>query len=183
DSMLVKDLDLRGGRVSDAFEYEPWILNPVGYTVAATTGDNIRDNVEKVEVATPTTGQYRVIVSHKGTLTSGPQTYALIVSGMSAAPQAPEVSNVQFVQRTDGSGLVDITYDLVDPDSPSLTVDLDVSVDGGANWTYTVSTISGDVGAGVTPGTGKAMVWDFGSDHPGQFLTDALLRVTADDGS
>ncbi len=183
DIMLVNDLDLRVERVSDAFEYEPWILNPVGYTVAATTGDNIRDNVEKVEVATPTTGQYRVIVSHKGTLTSGPQTYALIVSGMSAAPQAPEVSNVQFVQRTDGSGLVDITYDLVDPDSPSLTVDLDVSVDGGANWTYTVSTISGDVGAGVTPGTGKAMVWDFGSDHPGQFLADALLRVTADDGS
>jgi hypothetical protein len=183
DLMLVNDLDLRIERVSDAVEYEPWILNPVGYTIAATTGDNIRDNVEKVEVATPTTGQYRVIVSHKGTLTSGPQTYALIVSGMSVEPQAPVVSNVQFVQRSDGSGLVDVTYDLVDPDSPILTIGLDVSVDGGASWTYTVSTISGDVGAGVAPGNGKALVWDFGSDHPGQFIADALLRVTADDGS
>ena len=56
DIMLVNDLDLRIERVSDAFEYQPWVLNPVAYTVAATTGDNIRDNVEKVEAAAPQSG-------------------------------------------------------------------------------------------------------------------------------
>jgi hypothetical protein len=183
DLMLVNDLDLRVERVSDAFAYEPWILNPAGYTVAATTGDNFRDNVEKVEVDAPSSGLHRVIVSHKGTLANAGQVYSLVLSGLAAPPEPPVVANVAFAQRTDGSGLVDVTYDLADPDSPALTVVLEASDDGGASWTYAVSTMSGDVGSGVTPGAGKAIVWDFGTDHPGEFVGDAQVRVTADDGS
>ena len=183
DPMLVNDLDLRIERVSDAFEYEPWVLTPATPSAAATTGDNTLDNVEKVEAGTPTAGAYRVIVSHKGTLADAPQAYGLVITGTSAEPQAPAVSNVGFAQRTDGSGLVDVSYDLVDPDSASLTVTLEASTDGGATWTYAVTSTTGDVGAGVTPGSGKAIVWDFGTDHPGTFLPAVLLRVTADDGS
>ena len=40
----------------------------------------------------------------------------------------PVVSNVQAKQR-EGSRLVEITYDVADPDSPTLTVDLKVSPD------------------------------------------------------
>ncbi len=181
DAMLVNDLDLRVERVSDAFSYEPWILNPVGYTVAATTGDNFRDNVEKIETDAPQSGLHRVIVSHKGTLTDGPQAYALVLSGLVAAPQPPVVSNVTFSQRTDGSGLVDITYDLADPDSPTVTIDLDASSDGGETWGLATWTTYGDVGSGIMPGTGKSIQWDFAADHPGQFFGEAMIRITAAD--
>ncbi len=183
DPMLVNDLDLRIERVSDAAEYEPWVLNPAAASVAATTGDNVRDNVEKVEAGTPVAGAYRVIVNHKGSLAGSSQAYGLVITGTSAELQAPTVSNVAFAQRTDGSGLVDVTYDLSDADSPTVAIDLDASIDGGSTWTYVVSTVSGDVGAGVTPGAGKSLVWDFGADHPGAFLPDVRVRVTADDGS
>ena len=45
----------------------------------------------------------------------------------------PVVSNVKAKQR-EGSRLVDITYDVADPDSPTLTVYLKVSPDGGKTW-------------------------------------------------
>ena len=95
----------------------------------------------------------------------------------------PVVENVAFAQRTDGSGLVDIVYDLSDPESPTATVTIEASSDGGATWTLAVTTLTGDVGDGVTMGVGKTAVWDFGADHPGVFLEDVVIRVTADDGS
>jgi len=181
DAMLVNDLDLRIERASDAFVHEPWILNPAGYTVAAMTGDNFRDNAEKIEVGVPQSGPYRVIVSHKGTLANGSQTYSLVLSGLGAAPQPPVASNVVFAQRTDGSGIVDITYDLADPDSPALTVSMQASADGGGTWGLATWTKYGDVGDGVTPGTGKSIQWDFAADHPGQFIGEAMIRITAAD--
>ncbi len=181
DLMLVNDLDLRVERTSDGVQYEPWTLNPVYVSLAATTDDNFRDNVEKVEVAAPVSGAYRVIVSHEGTLTDGPQAYSLVLSGLDAAPQPPVVSNVAFAQRTDGSGIVDITYDLADPDSPTLTVSMQASPDGGDTWGLTAGTTYGDVGSDITPGPGKSIQWDFGADHPGEFFGEAMIRINAAD--
>jgi hypothetical protein len=182
--MLVNDLDLRVERVSDGLDYEPWILNPASPASAATTGDNFRDNVEMVRVAAPAAGAYRLVVSHKGSLGS-PQDYSLVFTGLTtaAAPEPPVVTNVAFAQRTDGSGLVDVTYDLADPDSPTLTVTMEVSADGGLNWTVPVVTFSGDVGAGVTPGAAKAIVWDAATDAGAMFSDQVQVRITADDGS
>jgi len=56
----------------------------------------------------------------------------------------PIVSNVQAKQR-EGSRLVDITYDLADPDSATLTVYLKVSKDVGKTWNGPVELVSGDV--------------------------------------
>ena len=77
--MLVNDLDLRiegPGGVS-----EPWVLNPASPASAATTGDNIRDNVEQVAVDTPTAGTYIVRINHKGSLSGSSQDLGLIVTG------------------------------------------------------------------------------------------------------
>jgi len=78
---LVNDLDIR---ISDGTKtYMPWVLDPNNPSAAATTGDNIRDNVEQVYVAGAIPGRtYTVKISHKGTLTSGPQAYSLIVTGI-----------------------------------------------------------------------------------------------------
>src|SRR5690606_1522253 len=46
---LVNDLDIRISNAS--MSYEPWILDPANPEGAATTGDNFRDNVEKIFIA------------------------------------------------------------------------------------------------------------------------------------
>jgi uncharacterized delta-60 repeat protein len=84
--MLVNDLDLR--IIGGATTYTPWILNPTTPGVAATTGDNIRDNVEQVLIQSPPAGTYTIRITHKGTLAGGPQNVALVVSGASTTGAA-----------------------------------------------------------------------------------------------
>ena len=92
----------------------------------------------------------------------------------------PVVSRVQAKQR-EGSRLVDITYDVADPDSPTLTVYLKVSADGGATWKGPVELVSGDVGRGIVPGGGKRMVWDAGKEMTNQFGVKYRYRIGASD--
>ena len=75
----------------------------------------------------------------------------------------PEVTQVNLAQRTDGSGLVDITYDLFDADGDTVAVTLQLSADGGINWDFPVLNASGDVGQGIVPGMERNIVWDAGS--------------------
>jgi len=78
---LVNDLDIR---VSDGSStWLPWVLDPNKPGAAATTGDNIRDNLEQVYIAGAVPGRaYTITVSHKGTLKSGTQDYSIIVTGI-----------------------------------------------------------------------------------------------------
>lgn len=85
---LVNDLDLRVTKDGDVFF--PWRLN-----LDPTTGfynskdDNTADNIEIVEIEAPSSGEYTLTVSHKGTLrgnvgtvfTPQSQDFALIVTG------------------------------------------------------------------------------------------------------
>jgi hypothetical protein len=76
--MLVNDLDLRISDDADNIRF-PWILNPADPDAAATTGDNIRDNVEKLEFDLPEPRNYTLAISHKGSLFGGSQNFSLIV--------------------------------------------------------------------------------------------------------
>jgi hypothetical protein len=78
---LVNDLDIRITKGSTT--YYPWILDPNNPANAATKGDNIRDNVERINIDSVVPGQtYIITISHKGTLSSGSQAYSLLVSGV-----------------------------------------------------------------------------------------------------
>ncbi len=78
--------------------------------------------------------------------------------------------------------MVDITYDVADPDSPTLRVYLKVSADGGTTWEGPVRLVSGDVGRGIMPGAGKRLVWDAGKEiGPNQFGLKYRYRIGADD--
>ena len=79
---LVNDLDMRITDNSTGTIYKPWILNPGNRPAAATTGDNILDNVEKIEVDSLIPGRaYTITVNHKAMLARGSQAYTLLVSG------------------------------------------------------------------------------------------------------
>ena len=79
--MLVNDMDLRIIKKSDNQTYLPWILNPASPSAAATTGDNTRDNVEQVFIASPERTNYIVQITHKGTMSSSAENFSLVISG------------------------------------------------------------------------------------------------------
>ncbi len=74
---LVNDLDIRIFQENETFY--PWKLDTNDMTAPALKGDNLVDNLEKIEIENPT-GTYTIEVSHKGTLLED-QTYSLIISG------------------------------------------------------------------------------------------------------
>ena len=78
--MLVNDLDVRLTHLDSSTTYMPYVLNPSSPGDSATTGDNIRDNVEQIHLASPPTGDYMVVVSHKGALSGDDQWYSLVAS-------------------------------------------------------------------------------------------------------
>jgi hypothetical protein len=79
DLMLVNDLDVRVDK--DGALYEPWVLDPLNPASPAAKGDNYRDNVEQVHIASPEAGIYVVRISHKGSLEGGSQNFSIVVSG------------------------------------------------------------------------------------------------------
>lgn len=102
---LVNDLDIR--LTKDGVTYFPWRLDYDPATgFSNSKGDNIRDNVEKIEIDAPTTGSYTLTVSHKGSLLDneggpfdpGSQDFSLIVSGNNITLSTSEIqlSNISI---------------------------------------------------------------------------------------
>jgi hypothetical protein len=95
--VLVHDLDIRITD-SDNNEYFPWKLD-LSNLPAAIKGDNIVDNIERVEIETPSAGQYTITISHKGEFTGptpgsvGSQDYSLIVTGSDLSIPLSTVNN------------------------------------------------------------------------------------------
>lgn len=94
---------------------------------------------------------------------------------------APLVENVTATQR-EGTHLVDVQFDLSGGGFQLLHLSLEASSDGGTTFTVPVRSVSGDVGAGITPGAGKMIVWNAGADWSGNFNEQMRFRVIADDG-
>ena len=99
----------------------------------------------------------------------------LLPALLSAA--APVVSNVRGAQRA-GTKLIDITYDLSDSDGG--TVYISAQIFSGTTALPAFS-LSGHIGAGVTPGTNKTIVWNAGQDWNRQFTNQGKVRIIADD--
>lgn len=92
---LVNNLDLKITGPTGTVHL-PWVMPFVGdwtnATLAspATTGVNVTDNVERVDIAAPpAAGLYTATVTFTGTLTNGAQNFSLILSGGVAGATAP----------------------------------------------------------------------------------------------
>jgi formylglycine-generating enzyme required for sulfatase activity len=108
----------------------------------------------------------------------------LLLSAALAHAQGTQllVFNVQ-VQQRQFTALYDITYDIETVDDLPVRVSLFLSTDGGTSYPNLCRTVTGDVGAGVLPGSGKHIVWDAGAGFPGFSSPTCRLRVTADDAA
>lgn len=111
DIMLVNDLDLR--LTHNSVTYSPWKFDspdPNSPSETATTGDNIRDNVEQVYIASPPAGDYTITVNHKGSLLSGAQNFSLLMSGSYYSDQSLPVELSSF-SATAGNSLVILNWE------------------------------------------------------------------------
>lgn len=95
----------------------------------------------------------------------------------------PIVYNTSIAQRTDGSKLVDISYDLFDANGDLCEIGLSLSDDGGNSFPITPLQLSGDVGEGISSGTGKYILWDAGAEDIEFDGSQYVLQFDADDGT
>jgi hypothetical protein len=95
----------------------------------------------------------------------------------------PQIANLQVLPRSDGSGIVDIRYDLADADSPAVWVGLAVSKNHGDWFGVTPSflELEGDFGGRVRPGTDKHIRWRADRTLPGYSGASNVVRLTASD--
>ena len=99
---------------------------------------------------------------------------------VSLANTPPEITNVRASQRT-GSKLVDIFYDAYDADNDSLLVRIQISDNDGRTFYLGTSSLIGDVGPGIQPGTDKHVVWNAGEDWDGEYSEAMRVRIGVTD--
>ncbi|NOZ07718.1 MAG: formylglycine-generating enzyme family protein [FCB group bacterium] len=97
------------------------------------------------------------------------------------ASQTASITNVQAQQRTDGSQIVDIAYELTG-DLPSYNITIQVSFDNGVTF-ENIFLVSGDVGINITTGNQKMINWNFGVEFPYQYSDSTRVKIIGDSGN
>ncbi len=110
DVMLVNDLDLVITQASNT--YYPWKLDKDNPSNAATqAAENNVDNVEMVDISSPTTATtYTITVDNDGSLSGGGQAFSMIISGDIENAVAPE-AEFYADDLTPGVGQEVVLYD------------------------------------------------------------------------
>jgi len=170
-SRIVNDLDLRVSKDGGA-TYFPWKLDPANYSAPATTGDNLVDNIEKVEIA-GASGEYIIQVSHKGSaLSNDIQAFSIIATGIDKEEfTASSHEGIKEACALDASATFDI--DLGFNDGFSDTIDFTVSnLPSGTTGSLSPTSLSAE-------GTAVLTVEGMDSLTPG----DYPITVTAEGSS
>lgn len=89
------------------------------------------------------------------------------------------VAGVTAGQRT-GLPYVDIAYDLADVFQGTASISVLVSTDGGLTYRAAAANFSGEVGAAITPGAGKHIVWNVGTDWAAVTGSTVRVKIVAD---
>ncbi len=95
-----------------------------------------------------------------------------------AHSQPGTLTNIQVSQRTDGSGFVDIYFNL-SGSAAAYNMSLEASFDAGSTYQpVPAAHLSGDV-ANVSPGNNKHLVWDGVASFPNTYSTQSKLKILA----
>ena len=105
-------------------------------------------------------------------------TIVLMLVALFCVAQGSSITVTSVNQRTDGSGLVDIFFNLTGPTS-TYNISAQVSFNGGSTYVPVPSQyLSGNVN-GIIPGNNKYIVWDGLGSFPNTYSTTAKLKLTA----
>ncbi len=105
-------------------------------------------------------------------------TLILLITATIGYSQSGSISNIQVMQRPDGSKLVDINYNL-SGEAVSYNIALKVSFDDGVTYTdIPAENLQGDTGP-ISPGGIKHIIWYAGVDFPNIYNINTRLRIIA----
>ncbi|MDX9750091.1 MAG: M28 family peptidase, partial [Flavobacteriales bacterium] len=104
---------------------------------------------------------------------------AALPTGQAGAQNLPPTVSITQATVDQGAATVTITYDLADAEGDACTVSLRASMDGGTVYAVSTAGATGDVGAGIMPGTGRTISWNV-DEVPN--IMEAIVMVVADDG-
>lgn len=140
--VLVNDLDIR---VDNGTTYMPWRLTGPNTNGS---GDNVADPFERVDI-NGASGTYTITVTHKGTLTNGPQRFSLVVTGIASDFTFGTTNSAQTV-CSNNDAVYTFAYDEVgNPPSTNLTAN---NVPTGATVNFSQNSINADGNFDVTFG-------------------------------
>lgn len=110
--MLVNNIDLAVEQLDTSEPFFPWVLDPdldnetaAARATAATRGADDRNNVERVTIADPTAGRYRITITHSGGLDEpehpapSSQTVSVVAGG--TTPELPKITLIEAAPTAD----------------------------------------------------------------------------------
>jgi len=100
---------------------------------------------------------------------------------LAATAQTGTITNISVQPRTDGSGMIDVHFDL-SGEADSYNILMEVSFDAGDTYTpIPTAYLTGDL-QGISPGSRQA-VWDGYGSFPNEFSAQTRIKIvaTADD--
>ncbi len=147
DPMLVNNLDVVVEHLGTATISRPWVLNPdltnktaAARSAAATRGVDNRNNVERISIASPAAGEYRITVTHSGGLPGNPapttQKVSVVLDG--ATPPVPVITALEKSPTTNEFLLTFVA----DPGAYFTILASTNVATPLANWTAAVSVLS-----------------------------------------
>ena len=119
-AMLVNNLNLQVENIQTGEVLHPWVLNPDLTTKSAATrsapatrGVDSRNNVEKVSMAAPPAGEYRVTITHAGGIpgNAAPSNQLVSVVTTGVIPELPKITSI-IRSATPGQFLLTYTGDV-----------------------------------------------------------------------
>jgi uncharacterized protein (TIGR02145 family) len=106
--------------------------------------------------------------------------FYFLVIAFSVYSQTGTIQVTSVSQRSNGSGFVDIYFNLNGPGS-TYNISVEVSFNGGSSYsTIPANYLSGHVN-GISPGNNKQIVWDGLGSFPNNFNTQTKLKITANE--
>ena len=112
--------------------------------------------------------------------------FSLIPFFTIAQNNPPEISNVQATANLSNQ-TISVTFDLSDPDGDLMTVNVFLSADDGKSHVAHLVSATGDIGANIAAGTGKAVTLSYNNDSllasaQGNIQANFSIKVVATDG-
>ena len=105
---------------------------------------------------------------------------SLIIPLTSLAGLEPVIP-VLRAEPVSGTRSVEISFEVRDPDSETVTVYLKVSSDGGRTWNVPAGSATGAVGRRIKTGTLQRIRWDASVDHPRHYEKDLRFGIGVTD--
>lgn len=99
-------------------------------------------------------------------------------ANFSVDTESPRITNVTASQDA-GLNTVTIAYDIDDANTSDVVIE--ISEDNGSTWGVATTTLAGDVGSGISAGTGKIVTWNAATDFPNREQSGMVVRVRATD--